>query len=42
VDYTALLGGAGGVLGRAAGGLTDTAKKGAGGVTDAVRGLFKR
>jgi AsmA protein len=42
VDYTGLVGGAGGVLGKAAGGLTDTAKKGAGGVTDAVRGLFKR
>jgi AsmA protein len=42
VDYTGLLGGAGGVLGKAAGGLTDTAKKGAGGVGDAVRGLFKR
>jgi AsmA protein len=42
VDYSGLLGGAGGVLGKAAGGLTDTAKKGAGGVGDAVRGLFKR
>jgi AsmA protein len=42
VDYTGVLGGAGGLLGKAAGGLTDTAKKGAGGVTDAVRGLFKR
>ena len=42
VDYTALLGAAGGVLGKAAGGLTETAKKGASGVTDAVRGLFRR
>ena len=42
VDYTGLLGGAGGLLGKAAGGLTGTAKKGAGGVGDAVRGLFKR
>jgi AsmA protein len=42
VDYTGLVGGAGGALGKAAGGLTDTAKKGAGGVTDAVRGLFRR
>jgi AsmA protein len=42
VDYSGLLGGAGGLLGKAAGGLTDTAKKGAGGVGDAVRGLFKR
>ena len=42
VDYSGLLGGAGGVIGKAAGGLTDTAKMGAGGVGDAVRGLFKR
>jgi len=42
VDYSGLLGGAGGAIGKAAGGLTDTAKKGAGGVGDAVRGLFKR
>ncbi len=42
VDYTALAGGAIGGIGKAAGGLTDTAKKGAGGVGDAVRGLFKR
>ena len=35
VDYTALLGGA-------AGSVTETAKKGVGGVEDAVRGLFKR
>ncbi len=42
VDYTALVGSAGGALGKAAGGLTDTAKKGASGVGDAVRGLFKR
>jgi AsmA protein len=42
VDYTALLGAAGGTLGKAAGGATDTVKKGAGGLGDAVRGLFKR
>jgi AsmA protein len=42
VDYTALVGSAGGALGKAAGGLTDTAKKGASGVGDAVRGLFRR
>ncbi len=35
VDYSALLGGAGG-------GITDTVKKGASGIGDAVRGLFKR
>ena len=35
VDYSALLGGA-------AGGVTETVKKGASGVKDAVRGLFKR
>lgn len=35
VDYSALLGGA-------AGGVTDTVKKGASGVGDAVRGIFKR
>ena len=35
VDYSALLGGA-------AGGVTETVKKGASGVGDAVRGLFKR
>lgn len=35
VDYSGLLGGAGG-------GIVDTVKKGAGGVGDAVRGLFKR
>lgn len=35
VDYSGLLGGA-------AGGVTETVKKGAGGVKDAVRGLFKR
>lgn len=34
-DYSALLGGA-------AGAVVDTAKKGVGGITDAVRGLFKR
>ena len=37
VDYTGLLGS--GLLGK---GVTDTVKKGAGGVGDAVRGLFKR
>jgi len=42
VDYSALLAGAGGTIGRAAGGLTDTVKKGTGGVGDALRGLFKR
>jgi AsmA protein len=42
VDYSGLLGGAGGVLGKAAGGISETAKKGASGVGDAVRGLFKR
>lgn len=35
IDYSALLGGA-------AGGITDTVKKGATGIGDAVRGLFKR
>ncbi|HVP08940.1 MAG TPA: AsmA family protein, partial [Burkholderiales bacterium] len=35
VDYSAL-------LGAAAGGITDTVKKGAGGIGSAVRGLFKR
>jgi len=39
VDYTAL---AGGVVGSTAGAVTDTVKKGAGGITDSVRGLFKR
>ena len=42
VDYSALLGSAGGVIGKAAGGVTDTAKQGAGKIGDAVRGLFKR
>jgi AsmA protein len=43
VDYSALLGGAaGGAIGKAAGGVTETAKKGASGVGDAMRGLFKR
>ena len=36
VDYSGLLGGAAG------GALTDTAKKGVGGIKDAVRGMFKR
>ncbi len=39
VDYSGLLGG---VAGGAAGGVAETVKKGVGGVTDAVRGLFKR
>jgi AsmA protein len=41
VDYSALAGSvAGGALGKAAGAVGDTAKKGASGVGDAVRGLF--
>jgi AsmA protein len=39
VDYSALLGG---VTGGTAGAVTDTVKKGASGVGDAVRGLFKK
>ncbi len=42
VDYSGLLGGAGGMVGGAAGAVTETVKKGAGGVKDAVRGLFGR
>jgi AsmA protein len=43
VDYSALVGSmAGGALGKAAGSVTDSAKKGAGSVTDKVRGLFGR
>jgi len=42
VDYSGLAGGVGGALGKAAGTVTDTAKKGASGVGDALRGLFKR
>ena len=42
VDYSGLLGGAGGAIGKAAGGVGETVKKGAGGVGDAVRGLFRR
>ena len=42
VDYSALVAGAGGGIGKAAGGVTDTVKKGASGIGDAVRGLFKR
>jgi len=34
--------GAGGGIGKAAGGVTETVKKGASGIGDAVRGLFKR
>jgi AsmA protein len=39
VDYSALVGN---VAGGAAGSVTEIGKKGAGGVTDAVRGLFKK
>lgn len=42
VDYSAMLGGVGGLLGGAAGGVTDTVKKSAGGVGEAVRDIFKR
>ena len=42
VDYSALAAGAGGGIGKAAGGVTETVKKGASGIGDAVRGLFKR
>jgi len=42
VDYSALAGSVGGVLGKTGGVITDTAKKGAGGIGDAVRGIFKR
>lgn len=42
VDYSALLGGAAGSVGGAAGAVTESVKKGAGGAADAVRGLFKR
>jgi len=42
VDYSALVAGAGGGIGKAAGGVTETVKKGASGIGDAVRGLFKR
>lgn len=42
VDYSGLLGGAGSALGKTAGGVADTAKKGASGIGDAVRGLFRR
>jgi AsmA protein len=40
VDYSAVLGS--GLIGKAAGGISETAKKGASGVGEAVRGLFKR
>ena len=41
VDYSALAGSmAGGALGKAAGAVTESTKKGAGSVTDKVRGLF--
>jgi AsmA protein len=42
IDYSGLLGGAAGSVGGAAGAVTDTVKKGASGVKDAVRGLFGR
>lgn len=42
VDYSAMLGGVGGMIGGAGGGVTDTVKKSAGGVGDAVRDIFKR
>jgi AsmA protein len=43
VDYSALAGAAAsGALGKTGGVITDTAKKGASGVGDAVRGIFKR
>lgn len=42
VDYSALAGGAGSAIGRAAGGAVETVKKGASGIGDAVRGLFRR
>ncbi|MCX7960817.1 MAG: AsmA family protein [Burkholderiales bacterium] len=42
VDYSALVAGAGGAIGRAAGGAADAARKGAGAVGEAVRGLFRR
>jgi AsmA protein len=43
VDYTGIAGGVvGSVVGGTAGAVTDTVKKGAGGLTDTVRGLFKR
>jgi AsmA protein len=42
IDYTALLGGAIGGVGGVAGGAVEVLKKGTGGVTDKVRGLFGR
>jgi AsmA protein len=42
VDYSALAGSVGGALGKAGGAIGETAKKGASGVGDAVRGIFKR
>ena len=42
VDYSAMLGSAAGAIGGAAGAIGDLGTKGAGGVKDAVRGLFKR
>lgn len=42
IDYSGMLGGAGSAAGGAAGAVTETVKKGASGVGDAVRGLFRR
>ena len=42
VDYTALLGASGGALGKAAGGVTESLKKGTGGLGGKVKGLFGR
>lgn len=42
IDYTALVGASGGALGKAAGSVTETVKKGAGGLGDKVKGLFGR
>jgi AsmA protein len=42
VDYSALAGGAGSAIGSAAGAAAETAKKGASGVGEALRGLFRR
>lgn len=42
VDYTALLGASGGVLGKAAGSVTETVKKSTGGLGEKVKGLFGR
>ncbi|MDW8467859.1 MAG: hypothetical protein RML56_01425 [Burkholderiales bacterium] len=42
VDYSALVAGAGGAIGRAAGGAADAARRSAGALGEAVRGLFRR